>query len=97
MVGETVKVKTDYFPDGFIIINADEFDPETMEVFAEDETGDEPKGEAPAPTLDDLMKSTKAQLLEMAADAGIEIKVPDDVTKAQIAEQILAKQAENGV
>lgn len=52
-------------------------------------SGDNSEGDGGDDTLDELMKHTRAELVQKAAEAKIEIGEQD--TKAQIAEAILAK------
>ncbi len=78
---------------GYVIVNEEDAGTEAAAKWG----GKAPKPAEPAedggdtePSKDELMKLTKQQLLRKAAEAGLEL-VPDEVTKAQIVEALLAE------
>lgn len=91
---KTVKICGSNDEPEFMIINAEDFDEATMTLYVEPETAtDDDDDKAEVATPESLMKHSKNDLLALAEEAGIEIPVPDDVTKAQIVAKLLAAAA----
>ncbi|MGE0294943.1 MAG: hypothetical protein AB7P97_21565 [Hyphomonadaceae bacterium] len=89
---ETVKVASKDFEGGFVIVNKADFDPETHKLFVEKEPA-QPAAEEPD-RVAELLKQTKAELVALAEGIGVKV-VPDELTKAQIVDAILAAQPED--
>lgn len=92
-MGDTVKIVSKAFDGGFVIIDQSDFDPDAHTLYIPKDVPSAKDTESGSAFAEGLKKMRKDDLIALAVNKGLEI-VPDEVSKQQIIDLILADNGE---